>query len=106
MSVTGITSNLFNLSPPNLQDPFKQFQQSFQQLGQDLRTGNLSAAQSDLTNLQKLQPLSTNTSSTTGRTRRCGPCGRFSRLARLGLRHRPTHSRGRRLPGSRFIGSG
>jgi hypothetical protein len=32
-----------------------QFRQEFQQLGQDLQTGNLKAAQSDLAALQKLQ---------------------------------------------------
>jgi hypothetical protein len=56
MSVTGIASSLFNLSTQHIQDRFKQFQQEFQQLGQDIQTGNLSAAQTDLANLQKLRP--------------------------------------------------
>jgi soluble cytochrome b562 len=62
MSITGIASNLFSLSTqkPNIQDRFKQFQQEFQQLGQDLQSGNLKAAQSDLAALQKLQPSTAN----------------------------------------------
>jgi hypothetical protein len=66
MSVTGITSNLFNLSAQNISNRFKQFQQDFQQLGQDLQTGNLNAAQSDVANLQKLRPSSTDGSSSSG----------------------------------------
>jgi hypothetical protein len=56
MSVTGIVSNLFNLSPQTVQDRFKEFQQDLQQLGNDLQAGNLSAAQTDFASLQKLQP--------------------------------------------------
>lgn len=66
MSVTGITSNLFNLSAQHIQDRFKQFQQEFQQLGQDLQGGNLSGAQTDLTNLQKLRPSTTDAGSSSG----------------------------------------
>ena len=66
MSVTGIASSLFNLSSPQIQDRSKQFQQEFQQLGQDLRAGNLSAAQTDLAILQKLQPASADAASSLG----------------------------------------
>ncbi|MGA9509412.1 MAG: hypothetical protein WBV55_12415 [Candidatus Sulfotelmatobacter sp.] len=53
MSVSGISSSsLFNTS--GVQSIFQQFQQTFQQLGQDLQSGNLSAAQSDFATLQKL----------------------------------------------------
>ncbi|MFZ0294257.1 MAG: hypothetical protein WAL52_11685 [Candidatus Sulfotelmatobacter sp.] len=53
MSVSGISSSsLFNTS--GVQSIFQQFQQTFQQLGQDLQSGNLSAAQSDFASLQKL----------------------------------------------------
>ena len=53
MSVSGISgSSLFNTS--EVQSIFQQFQQTFQQLGQDLRSGNLSAAQSDFATLQNL----------------------------------------------------
>ncbi|MFZ3264067.1 MAG: hypothetical protein WA172_08700 [Terriglobales bacterium] len=54
MSVSGISSSLYN--PESVQSVFQQFQQTFQQLGQDLQSGNLSAAQSDFAALQKLQP--------------------------------------------------
>jgi soluble cytochrome b562 len=63
MSVTGITSTLFNLPAQSISNRFKQFQEDFQQLGQDLQTGNLNAAQSDVANLQKLRSSSTDTSS-------------------------------------------
>jgi outer membrane protein assembly factor BamD (BamD/ComL family) len=53
MSVAGISSSLISsLSQP--QNRFQQFRQDFQQLGQDLQAGNLSAAQSDFTTLQQL----------------------------------------------------
>jgi outer membrane protein assembly factor BamD (BamD/ComL family) len=53
MSVSGISSSsLFNTS--GVQSLFQQFQQTFQQLGQDLQSGNLSAAQSDFAALQNL----------------------------------------------------
>ncbi|MGB8583981.1 MAG: hypothetical protein WCD47_24430 [Candidatus Sulfotelmatobacter sp.] len=53
MSVSGISSSsLFNAS--GVQSLFQQFQQTFQQLGQDLQSGNLSAAQSDFATLQNL----------------------------------------------------
>jgi hypothetical protein len=55
MSVSGISSaSLYN--PQSVQNNFQQFQQTFQQLGKDLRSGNLSAAQSDFATLQQLQP--------------------------------------------------
>jgi outer membrane protein assembly factor BamD (BamD/ComL family) len=61
MSVSGISSSsLFNTQ--GVQSTFQQFQQEFQQLGQDLQSGNLSAAQSDFSTLQNL--LSQNSSAT------------------------------------------
>ncbi len=64
MSVSGIASSLFApVSPQNLQSKAQHIQQEFQQLGQDLKSGNLSAAQTDFVTLQSgLQP--NNTSST------------------------------------------
>ncbi len=57
MSVSGISSaSLYN--PQSVQNNFQQFQQTFQQLGKDLQSGNLSAAQSDFATLQQLQPQS------------------------------------------------
>jgi outer membrane protein assembly factor BamD (BamD/ComL family) len=51
MSVSGISSTSF----VNTQSA-QQIQKEFQQLGQDLQSGNLSAAQSDFTTLQSLTP--------------------------------------------------
>ncbi len=55
MSTSGVTNGMFS--------QFEQVQQEFQQLGQDLTAGNLSAAQSDFANLQQdfQQIVSTNT---------------------------------------------
>ena len=60
MTISAISNNLqpfqnTNLQKPtNLQNNLQQFQQQFQQLGTDLQSGNLSAAQTDLTSLQQL----------------------------------------------------
>jgi len=55
MSVSGIASSNFSqYSPQN--STIQQFQQDFQQLGQALQSGNLSAAQSDFATLQQLAP--------------------------------------------------
>jgi len=56
MSVTGISSSPFLNESWPVQSRFQQFQQDFQQLGQALRSGNLSAAQSDFAKLQQLNP--------------------------------------------------
>ena len=64
MSVAGISSNLFGFDNPSVQNRAQQIQQEFQQLGEDLQSGNLSAAQSDFTTLQQLVPQSNTTSST------------------------------------------
>jgi outer membrane protein assembly factor BamD (BamD/ComL family) len=64
MSVSGISSSsLFDFTNQNVQKQIQQFQQTFQQLGQDLQSGNLSAAQSDFATLQQLSPQSKSTSS-------------------------------------------
>lgn len=63
MSVAGISSSLFNYTPQSVQNNFQQFQKEFQQLGQDLQSGNLSAAQSDFATLQKDGPQSSSASS-------------------------------------------
>jgi outer membrane protein assembly factor BamD (BamD/ComL family) len=54
MSTSGITSSMFS--------QIQQFQQEFQQLGQDLQSGNLSAAQSDFATLLKDAPQASSTS--------------------------------------------
>lgn len=61
MSVSGISStSLYNTQ--STQNNFQQFQQLFKQLGQDLQSGNLSAAQSDFATLQQLVPQSSSSS--------------------------------------------
>jgi len=55
MSITGVlSSNLFN--PQSAQSTAQKLKQEFQQLGQDLQSGNLSAAQSDFAALQQNAP--------------------------------------------------
>ncbi|HEX3354257.1 MAG TPA: hypothetical protein VHS34_15660 [Terriglobales bacterium] len=62
MSVAGIlSSSLVSLFNDNqtIQSKKQTFQQEFQQLGQDLQSGNLSAAQTDFASLQQLGPQAT-----------------------------------------------
>jgi len=66
MSVAGIFSSILsNFTPSNVQsntqNKFQQFQQEFQQLGQDLQSGNLTAAQSDFATLTQNGPQSNST---------------------------------------------
>ena len=57
MSVAGISSSsLFNYGSQNVQNQMQLFRQEFQQLGQDLQSSNLSAAQSDFATLEKNAP--------------------------------------------------
>jgi hypothetical protein len=54
MSVTGISgSNLFAAYNSSGQNKLQQIQQGFQQLGQDLQSGNLSQAQSEFSALKQ-----------------------------------------------------
>jgi hypothetical protein len=63
MSVSGISSSsLFDYTKQSVQNQMQQFQQEFQQLGKDLQSGNLSAAQSDFATLQQYAPQSSSTS--------------------------------------------
>jgi len=62
MSVSGISSTSF-FDPQGIQNTMQKARQGFQLLGQDLQSGNLSAAQSDFTALQQFVPQSTATSS-------------------------------------------
>jgi outer membrane protein assembly factor BamD (BamD/ComL family) len=65
MSVSGISSSsLFSSGSQNIQNTQQQFQQEFQQLGQDLQSGNLSAAQQDFATLQQVGPQASSTLST------------------------------------------
>ncbi len=64
MSVSGISStSLMDYVAQSAQNKKQELQKEFQQLGKDLQSGNLSAAQSDFATLQKLQPQSSSTSS-------------------------------------------
>jgi soluble cytochrome b562 len=57
MSVSGISSSsFFDFSTQSMQSTMQKFRQEFQQLGQDLQSGNLSAAQADFATLQQLAP--------------------------------------------------
>ena len=53
MSVSSVSNNLAHFLPTSQNLPSKQFQQQFQQLGQDLRSGNLSGAQAIFTHIPK-----------------------------------------------------
>lgn len=65
MSISGISSlSLSNYDTPSVQNRFQKAQQEFQQLGQDLKSGNLSAAQQDFVTLQSLRPPGSSTSTT------------------------------------------
>lgn len=65
MSVSGISSSSFyDYDNQSVQNQQQQVQQEFEQLGQDLQSGNLSAAQSDFATLQQLVPQNSSTSST------------------------------------------
>ncbi len=69
MSVAGISSsNLFSYGSQYVQGKMQQMQQEFKQLGTDLQSGNLAAAQSDFASLQQLNPQSTSSSSSTSQT--------------------------------------
>ena len=66
MSVSGISSsNLFDSTNQSVQNNRQKIQQEFHQLGQDLQSGNLSAAQSDFATLQQLAPQNSSTASST-----------------------------------------
>ena len=56
MSVAGISSSNFRFFHQSVQNRKQQFQQELQQLGQDLQSGNLSAAQTDFATIQKSGP--------------------------------------------------
>ena len=65
MAVAGISSSsLFNYNAQSIQSKKEQFAQEFQQLGQDLQSGNLSAAQSDFATLQPSGPQANQASQT------------------------------------------
>jgi outer membrane protein assembly factor BamD (BamD/ComL family) len=64
MSISGIlSSSLLNFNTQGIQDRMQQFRKDFQQLGQDLQTGNLSGAQADFAAMQKDGPQSSSAQS-------------------------------------------
>lgn len=67
MSLSGISSSLFSYESqnPQNQNKLQQFQQEFQQLGEDLQSGNLSAAQTDFATLQQMAPQGPSSTSST-----------------------------------------
>ena len=81
MSVTGIAaSSLFSFLTQTVQSKKQQFQQEFQQLGQDLQSGNMSAAQSDFATLKQDMPQSSSTTSSSAQSG-SGIATAFSQLA-------------------------
>ncbi len=62
MATSSIPS-LVAYNTESLTDNFQKFQQEFQQLGQDLQSGNLSGAQQDFVTLQQLAPQNSSTTS-------------------------------------------
>jgi len=57
MSVSGVFSSSFsNTSTESVQNTRQEIQQDFAQLGKDLESGNLSAAQADFATLEQLMP--------------------------------------------------
>ncbi|HTZ30953.1 MAG TPA: hypothetical protein VMH31_00750 [Methylomirabilota bacterium] len=67
MSVSGISSSNFfqSLTSNSLESNFQTFKKEFQQLGQDLQSGNLSQAQADFAAMESpAQPVSSSSQST------------------------------------------
>ena len=64
MSIAGISSSDLFSCPERRRTQMQQMRQEFQQLGQDLQSGNLSAAQSDFATLTQLDPNLASSSST------------------------------------------
>ncbi len=65
MSIAGIASSaLMHYTGQTAQSNRQKWQQSMQQLGQDLQSGNLSAAQTDFASLQQMSPQASSTAST------------------------------------------
>ena len=65
MSISAISTNTLAASVnQSIQSKLQQFRQEFQQLGSDLQSGNLSAAQQDVSTLPGLASQSSSTSST------------------------------------------
>jgi hypothetical protein len=59
-------SVLQSVLAPSVQSKFKQFQQEFQKIGQDLQTGNLVQARTDFAALQQNSPIAVPSTGTIG----------------------------------------
>ncbi len=82
MSVAGISSsNLFDINDSR-ESVQSQMRQEFAQLGQDLQSGNLSAAQSDFATLTQLGPQSTSISSSSSAAGTSPMAQAFAQLAK------------------------
>jgi outer membrane protein assembly factor BamD (BamD/ComL family) len=82
MSVAGISSsNLFHINDSR-ESIQSEMRQAFAQLGQDLQSGNLSAAQSDFATLTQLGPQSTPSSSSTSASSDSPMAQAFAQLAK------------------------
>lgn len=82
MSVTGVSSGSF--SSNQMAPPYRLSVQEFQQLGQDLATGNLTGAQSDFAILQQAfsQPAASTSASTSSASSAFNPLARaFQQLS-------------------------
>src|SRR5580698_4344995 len=67
MSVSSISSSsLFDYTTQSAQNKKQLFQQEFQQLGEDLQSGNVAAAQQDFATLQQYAPQKGSSSSSQG----------------------------------------
>jgi soluble cytochrome b562 len=65
MSVAGVSGSSFvDYDAQSVQNRMQEFRKDFQQLGQDLQSGNLSAAQSDFASIKQLQTGSSSASPT------------------------------------------
>lgn len=84
MSIAGIlSSSLFSSNSQAVTSPQQQFQKEFQQLGQALQSGNLSAAQSDFATLQQNSLSASPTASTPGSAATSTPIAQaFSQLGK------------------------
>jgi hypothetical protein len=58
MAASAISGSLFNYNNSSIQATSQQIRQEFQQLGTDLQSGNLTAAQQDFVTLQQSVPQS------------------------------------------------
>src|SRR5271154_6310200 len=90
MAVTGILSGLFGIgAAQGVQTAAQKLKQEFQQLGQDLAAGNLSAAQTDFSTLQQGRAqgsgVSFGTTGSTGRTTASGTTTSLGTTTAAGL---------------------